>query len=90
MTFQQYLSEVNKALYEYRSWRIGQAYFNVLHRVRPTLANHIRATRLDPFYLNTPLACQSFLDWLERHWNDEAIEAKETGATGQGESNDSG
>ena len=37
------------------SWRVGQAYFNVLHRHRPEVANAIRGTRIDPFHLHDDL-----------------------------------
>lgn len=32
------------------SQRFGQLFFNVLHEVRPDIANKIRATDLDPFF----------------------------------------
>jgi len=32
------------------SQRYGQFYFNLLHEVRPDIANKIRATSLDPFF----------------------------------------
>ena len=32
------------------SQRYGQLYFNMLHELRPDVANKIRATPLDPFF----------------------------------------
>lgn len=40
--------QLNKPTSE--QWRRGQAYFNVLHDVRPDLASQVRGTRLDPFH----------------------------------------
>lgn len=34
------------------SWRAGQAFFNVLHEIRPDIANDIRGTAFDPFHRN--------------------------------------
>jgi len=31
-------------------WRLGQAYFNILSNVRPSIAESIRATIHDPFH----------------------------------------
>lgn len=47
---------------EHPSWRLGQAYFNTLHDMRPDLADKIRGTWLDPFYSNG--AIPHFLGWL--------------------------
>lgn len=33
-------------------WRVGQTYFNALFIVNPSIANEIRATKLDMFYLD--------------------------------------
>ena len=35
------------------SWRKGQAYFNYLYQLHPDVANEIRGTEYDPFYLNS-------------------------------------
>ena len=35
--------------------RIGQVYFNVLHDMRPDIAEEIRGTQYDPFYDDTRL-----------------------------------
>lgn len=39
--------------------RIGQSYFNALHRLRPDIANQIRSSNDDPFY-NTDLLPRFF------------------------------
>lgn len=49
--------------------RQGQQAFNVLHEMRPDLANEIRATPLDPFYLDERLP--DFYNFLYVRWNDE-------------------
>ena len=51
-----------------KQWRRGQAYFNVLHDVRPDLAKQIQSTALDPFYNDARLP--QFCAWLSQHWND--------------------
>ena len=35
------------------SWRKGQAYFNYLYQLHPDVADEIRGTEYDPFYLNS-------------------------------------
>lgn len=35
-----------------KEWRQGQAFFNYLEAHRPDLANKVRGTERDPFYLN--------------------------------------
>lgn len=49
MTYWDYVAEVGKARYLFPNWRLGQAYFNVLARLRPDLADDIRQ-EVDPFY----------------------------------------
>lgn len=34
------------------TWRQGQLYFNALYDVDPELANEVRGTTIDPFYLD--------------------------------------
>ena len=42
--------------------RLGQAFFNELNRVYPMLANEIRATKYDPFHLDSVLpTCYDYL-----------------------------
>lgn len=55
-------------------WRRGQAYFNVLHDVRPDLARQVRGTIKDPFYDDRRVP--KFLAWVCLHWGGE--EDKET------------
>ena len=67
-----FFTSVLRAENEHPSWRLGQTYFNVLHTLRPDLANKIRATYLDPFYINS--AIPAFLKWLV-----DTIVAEDTG-----------
>lgn len=49
------------------SIRPGQQAFNMLHDVRPDLANTIRGdAMLDPFHMNENLP--AFWAWLAEHW----------------------
>lgn len=50
------------------NWRLGQSYFNVLHRLRPDLANKVRSTNLDTFYNDTRIP--AFLAHIKEHWDD--------------------
>jgi hypothetical protein len=47
-------------------WRLGQTYFNVLHQVRPHLAEQVRATDLDPFHTDDRIP--AFLAFVESNW----------------------
>lgn len=51
-------------------WRYGQAMFNHLESVRPDLAQHIRGTDTDPFYverLSDP-RWDRFVEFIESEW----------------------
>jgi hypothetical protein len=45
--------------------RVGQAWFNELYRLRPDLADQIRATNIDPFFSNDPEALLKAYEWLQ-------------------------
>lgn len=66
--FQQFLNEVEDLRIAMR-WRDGQALFNHLFMVYPDLAQKIRGTHIDPFFIkkdhDTYKAC---LDYLEANW----------------------
>lgn len=49
------------------AWRAGQYVFNVLHAVRPDLAEAVRGTALDPFHRDDRLP--ALLDHLARAWD---------------------
>lgn len=49
------------------SQRRGQAYFNVLHDIDPSLAKSICGTGLDPFYNDKRLP--AFLSHVATAWN---------------------
>jgi hypothetical protein len=50
MTFDEFLLNVTRRTYQ-RNERYGQAFFNELSLVKPEIAEEIRATENDPFYL---------------------------------------
>jgi hypothetical protein len=50
-TLAQYLEAAYKAADSNPSWRWGQTLFNTLYTLEPELANEIRATELDTFYM---------------------------------------
>lgn len=63
-----YFDAITKA--RVHQWRYGQAMFNHLVAVRPELAEQIRGTDRDPFYvekLNHP-NWDRFVAWLESVW----------------------
>lgn len=51
-----------------RTQRDGQFWFKLLHLHRPDLADEIRATDLDPFYVDDRL--EAFFAYVESHWDD--------------------
>jgi hypothetical protein len=67
MNYQEYVRKVYEVLGTNRTLRPGQAYFNVLHDVRPGSANVIRGTHLDPFYDDSRLP--EFLRHVESVFN---------------------
>lgn len=67
MSFNDFMSYVQREAGRNKDWRAGQTYFNLLHDVRPDLANQIRATRMDPFHDDSRIP--GFLTWLEINWN---------------------
>ncbi len=50
MTLAEFYNKVEQYHQDHPTYRRGQALFNVLHEVRPELANKIRATPTDPFH----------------------------------------
>lgn len=48
-------------------WRDGQRAFNMLHNLRPDLAEVVRGEVNDPFYSDDNLP--SFWQWLEASWD---------------------
>lgn len=64
--FADYLARVSTAKNLYPSWRMGQTYFNVLHDLRPDIANKLRATVADPFYNDELIG--AFLSVVYAEW----------------------
>lgn len=53
---------------EHPHLRLGQVYFNLLHDLRPDLANKLRGSLHDPFYKDEiPLEAEQL---VEREWDD--------------------
>lgn len=67
MTLKAYIKLSERRRMLNRNERSGQAYFNTLADVRPSLAEEVRATTLDPFYDDANLA--AFLVWVGEHWD---------------------
>lgn len=70
MTYDDFLNTVHR---EYREWqkvdstyRYGQCMFNMLHALRPDLAEKIRTTPLDPFYKE--YVSQDTWEYLQERW----------------------
>lgn len=52
----------------FNNWhRKGQLHFNLLHRLRPDLADKIRGTEIDPFYLDERIP--TYLTWITNNWH---------------------
>lgn len=52
--------------YEYRTWRTGQTYSNVLHEVHPVLAQRVVEQGIDPFYQDTNIP--AFRRFITENW----------------------
>lgn len=50
-------------------WREGQALFNTLYDIRPSLADRTRATDIDPFFKDSNIA--AFLQFVIERWENE-------------------
>jgi hypothetical protein len=66
MSYQEYVTAVTAASDAHPSWRLGQAYFNVLADANPALADSIRGSDLDPFYNDDVLP--ALVVWLQGSW----------------------
>lgn len=69
MTFEEYTALVVKRYPFYREtndWRSGQTYFNLLYRINPDLANSVRSSPIDPFYLDARIP--AFLLYVGKNW----------------------
>ena len=66
MTFEEYVTEVNKEFRSPKGWRHGQAAFNVLRTVREDLASQVHRSSRDPFYNDSKLP--SFYEWVGNNW----------------------
>jgi len=53
--FQQLTDKVADTVDKHSFLRLGQTWFNELYNINPELANEIRATELDPFYVDVNL-----------------------------------
>lgn len=65
--FQEYLGAVSSAAVDNPTWREGQAYFNVLNRMYPDIADRIRGTVIDPFHADSIIP--EFLEAVEKEVN---------------------
>lgn len=50
LSYLDFLAIIDATLVKDSDIRYGQHYFNVLYRIKPKIANAIRATDLDPFF----------------------------------------
>lgn len=47
---------------EYPDWRKGQTFFNVLYNLYPEMADEIRGSEIDPFYIDDNInKCLSYI-----------------------------
>lgn len=68
MTYAHYLEQVTLALLDNPTWRLGQAYFNILRLLKPGLAEEIRGSAADPFYNDKRIAV--FLTRVRADWDE--------------------
>ncbi len=67
VALQSFWKSVNKIVRETPHLRRGQAAFIHLSKVRPDLAEKVRATKEDPFYVPGH-QLKEFSRWLELNW----------------------
>lgn len=65
-SYQGYRTLVLIAHKNHPQWRLGQAYFNVLHRVREDLSGMVRASIADPFHQDNRIP--TFLKFIKENW----------------------
>jgi hypothetical protein len=70
MNIDQYWKRVWEAYKSHPNWRYPQAAFNVLWENRPDLAEIIRGTDKDPFYLenSTGAVWVDFTNFVHNNW----------------------
>lgn len=69
MTYDKYWAEIGRRLAnkEYANQRLGQLCFNLLYEVKPTLADIIRSSSIDPFFLDCRVG--EFAIYIYKNWN---------------------
>lgn len=67
MTLHEFYAQVERVK-EQTGQRYGQALFNHLYAIRPVLANEIRGTDLDPFYVADQGRLKRLYDFLAMKW----------------------
>lgn len=73
MTYQEFEWEVYKTFVERsddgpNAWRLGQTYFNVLTYANNELADEVRGTNIDPFFVDDRLG--TFLEFVRARWSE--------------------
>jgi hypothetical protein len=66
MTYSEYVAQLI-ALPKPSDWRPGQWAFNLLHEIRPELADDVRGGDLDPYHDDKRLG--AFMAWLMPIWD---------------------
>lgn len=67
--YQEYLNKIDLGLISKpRNWRMGQFHFNFLMDNHPQIAEKIRGTKEDPFYLDDRI--EIFLESVKKHLGD--------------------
>ena len=64
--FRRFMVDVELNISMHPSWRYGQAVFNTLYEINPSLADSIRGSDVDPFYADINFNWVNFWDWFER------------------------
>lgn len=69
ITLQQFYLDID-AHARTRKWRYGQAAFNYLQNIRPDLADAVRGSNMDPFYVQQfpDDRWERFVAYLESNW----------------------
>lgn len=70
MTFEDFqIKSAQFAPYKKPDIRVGQYLFNYLYQINPDLADLIRGTENDPFYLDNDDRISKFWKFVEENWH---------------------
>lgn len=67
ITFEEFCHDIEVTMRRHPQWRRGQTCFNMLRAIKPDLADEVRTSPYDPFYMDEKLP--GFFTWLSERWD---------------------